>query len=88
MNETSTSLERVAIIADLGEINAGRDRVTRRLGLPGMKILHPVSADNKFLPHTMPLPIVWFIPAPDNDTARGWFETALAMRRFACRYLR
>jgi 4-alpha-glucanotransferase len=46
------------------------------------------GADNPFLPHNYPSNCVAYTGTHDNDTARGWYETAPESERdFARRYL-
>ena len=78
------------IAEDLGVITP--DVVALRDGfkLPGMKILQFGFDEpkNPFLPHNYPSHCVAYTGTHDNDTARGWFDTAPeAERRYALNYL-
>jgi 4-alpha-glucanotransferase len=85
------SLGELPIIAeDLGLIT--EDVVALRDGnnFPGMKILQFAFSgpDNSFLPHHFPENCVVYTGVHDNDTTRGWYETASDHEReFALRYL-
>ena len=93
LSETSTGLNTdLPIIAeDLGEITPDVIELRDQFDLPGMKILQFgfSGPDNKFLPHNYPTTnCVAYTGTHDNDTARGWYETAPENERdFACRYL-
>ncbi len=93
LGETPEGLERdLPIIAeDLGEITPDVIELRDQFDLPGMKILQFAFSgpDNKFLPHNFPTPhCVAYTGTHDNDTARGWYETAPEEERdFARRYL-
>jgi 4-alpha-glucanotransferase len=59
--------------------------------LPGMKILQFgfSSPKDPFLPHNYSSYCVAYTGTHDNDTARGWFESAPeGERKFALRYLK
>lgn len=79
------------IAEDLGEITPDVIELRDQFDLPGMKILQFgfTGPDNKFLPHNYPTTnCVAYTGTHDNDTARGWFETAPEDERdFARRYL-
>jgi 4-alpha-glucanotransferase len=67
------------IAEDLGEISKDVFELRDLFGLPGMKILQfAFSGDPKdnFLPHNYPVNCVAYSGTHDNDTARGWYETA------------
>lgn len=67
------------IAEDLGEITPDVYALRDALGLPGMKILHFAFShpDNAFLPHNFTTPnCVVYTGTHDNDTSRGWWETA------------
>lgn len=93
LRETSTgSYTDLPIIAeDLGEITPDVIELRDQFDLPGMKILQFAFSgpDNKFLPHNfLTSNCVVYTGTHDNDTARGWFETAPEEERdFARRYL-
>jgi 4-alpha-glucanotransferase len=79
------------IAEDLGEITPDVIELRDQFDLPGMKILQFAFSgpDNKFLPHNFPAyNCVAYTGTHDNDTARGWFETAPEHELdFARRYL-
>ena len=91
LSDARTSEIELPIIAeDLGVITP--DVVALRDGfkMPGMKILQFGFDDpkNPFLPHNYPAHCVAYTGTHDNDTARGWFETApKGEREFALKYL-
>jgi 4-alpha-glucanotransferase len=86
-----TALGDLPIIAeDLGEITPDVIELRDQFNLPGMKILQFAFSgpDNEFLPHNYPDHCVTYTGTHDNDTARGWYETAPEYERdFARRYL-
>lgn len=79
------------IAEDLGEITPDVIELRDQFDLPGMKILQFgfSGSDNKFLPHNYPTTnCVAYTGTHDNDTARGWYESAPEDERdFARRYL-
>lgn len=79
------------IAEDLGEITPDVIELRDRFDLPGMKILQFAFSgpDNKFLPHNyLTSNCVAYTGTHDNDTARGWFESAPENEcDFARRYL-
>lgn len=83
--------EDLPIIAeDLGEITPDVIELRDQFNLPGMKILQFAFSgpDNVFLPHNYPANCVTYTGTHDNDTARGWYESAPEHERdFARRYL-
>jgi len=86
----TAEIELPIIAEDLGVIT--EDVVALRDGfhLPGMKILQFGfdNAENAFLPHNYPSHCVAYTGTHDNDTARGWLDTAPeAERAFALKYL-
>lgn len=79
------------IAEDLGEITPDVVELRDRFALPGMKILQFAFSgpDNPFLPHHYTPHCVVYTGTHDNDTARGWYESAPeAEKDFARRYLR
>jgi 4-alpha-glucanotransferase len=75
---------------DLGEITPDVVELRDRFGLPGMKILQFAftGPDNPFLPHHYTPHCVVYTGTHDNDTARGWYESAPESEKdFARRYL-
>ncbi len=86
--QSSTGLPIIA--EDLGEITPDVIELRDRFDLPGMKILQFAFSGpgNAFLPHNYPANCVVYSGTHDNDTARGWYETAPESERdFARRYL-
>jgi 4-alpha-glucanotransferase len=78
------------IAEDLGVITSDVIELRKRYHLPGMRILQFAFSgpDNPFLPHHYVPNCVAYTGTHDNDTARGWFESAAdAERNFALRYL-
>jgi len=78
------------IAEDLGLITPDVIELRDGYKLPGMKILQFGfdAAKNPFLPHNYPAHCVAYTGTHDNDTARGWFDTAPEQERaFALRYL-
>ena len=78
------------IAEDLGEITPDVIVLREQFELPGMKILQFAFSDpdNVFLPHNYPSHCVTYTGTHDNDTARGWYESAPEHERdFANRYL-
>ena len=84
----------VPIIAeDLGLITDDVRQLLATTRFPGMKVLQFAfgggGPDNLYLPHNYPDPnCVVYTGTHDNDTTRGWFETAPAdEREYVLRYL-
>lgn len=78
------------IAEDLGLITPDVIALLKEFQLPGMKVLQFgfSGPDNPFLPHNYPENCVAYTGTHDNDTARGWFETADEKEReFAVKYL-
>jgi 4-alpha-glucanotransferase len=79
------------IAEDLGVITTDVIELRERYHLPGMKILQFgfSGPDNPFLPHNYPRNCVAYTGTHDNDTARGWFDSApKEEHKLALRYLR
>ena len=79
------------IAEDLGLVTPDVIELLEAFNLPGMKVLQFgfSGPDNPFLPHNYVTNCVAYTGTHDNDTARGWFETAQPHEReFAQRYLR
>jgi len=73
---------------DLGEITPDVIELRDSLGLPGMKILQfgfSSTPDDPFLPHNYPVHCVSYTGTHDNDTARGWYESASEKEKDFCR---
>jgi len=87
-----TQLGELPIIAeDLGVVTPDVGELLDAFKLPGMKVLQFgfSGPENPFLPHHYPLNCVAYTGTHDNDTARGWYESALENEKdFARRYLR
>ena len=78
------------IAEDLGVITPDVERLRDDFKLPGMKILQFGfdGAKNPFLPHNYPAHCVAYTGTHDNDTARGWYDSAPEHeRKFALKYL-
>jgi len=86
------ALGRLPIIAeDLGVMTPDVIELRDKFKLPGMRILQfafGAGTDNPFLPHNFVNNTIVYTGTHDNDTARGWFESATERERvFACKYL-
>ena len=79
------ALGELPIIAeDLGVITPEVDALRQGNGLPGMKVLQFAfagSADDPYLPHNYEPHCVVYTGTHDNDTTRGWYETAPEVER-------
>ncbi len=78
------------IAEDLGLITKDVIELRERYHLPGMKILQFgfSGPDNPFLPHLYVQNCVAYTGTHDNDTARGWLNTAPEKEReYAFKYL-
>ncbi len=78
------------IAEDLGLVTPDVTALLEEFQLPGMKVLQFgfSDPDNPFLPHNYPVNCVAYTGTHDNDTARGWLETAGEKERtFALKYL-
>jgi 4-alpha-glucanotransferase len=88
---TQNEGETMPIIAeDLGVITPDVVELRDTFHLPGMKILQFGFDDpaNPFLPHNYSKNCVAYTGTHDNDTVRGWYDTAPEKEReFARRYL-
>jgi 4-alpha-glucanotransferase len=84
------NLSDLPIIAeDLGVITPDVSELRDGFSLPGMKILQFAFSgpDNPFLPHHYPSHCVAYTGTHDNNTARGWYESASeGERAFTHRY--
>ena len=91
MGLISNSDSELPIIAeDLGLITPDVVELRDEFNLPGMKILQFgfSGPDNPFLPHNYTSNCVAYTGTHDNDTARGWLESApQEEREYAFRYL-
>jgi 4-alpha-glucanotransferase len=84
-------IELPIIAEDLGVITPDVVELREAFKLPGMRILQFgfSGADNPFLPHNYVSNCVAYTGTHDNDTTRGWFNSAPQHEReFAQRYLR
>jgi 4-alpha-glucanotransferase len=79
----------LAIIAeDLGEVTPDVEVLRRQFALPGMRILQFAFGDdsrNTFLPHHHQNDTVVYTGTHDNDTTRGWWESASEHERRSVR---
>jgi len=79
------------IAEDLGVLTPEVEALRDRFEFPGMKILQFAftdDADNAYLPHNYQSNCVVYTGTHDNDTTRGWFNSAPPPERaFAQRYL-
>jgi len=76
------------IAEDLGLITEPVKQMRDRFNLPGMKILQFAFAsdpDDDFLPHNYPVNCVAYTGTHDNNTTRGWYESAPAREQDFCR---
>ncbi len=79
------------IAEDLGVITPDVIALRDKFALPGMKVLQFgfSGPDNAFLPHSYLPNCVVYTGTHDNDTARGWYQSAPENEKdFARRYLR
>lgn len=86
------ALGELPIIAeDLGVITPEVERLRDDNGLPGMKVLQFAfanGASDPYLPHNYPRNCVVYTGTHDNDTTRGWYQSAPeAERDHVRRYL-
>jgi 4-alpha-glucanotransferase len=75
---------------DLGLITEDVVALRDGFGFPGMRIMQFgfSGPDNNFLPHHYIRNCAAYTGVHDNDTSRGWYESASEHERdFACRYL-
>jgi 4-alpha-glucanotransferase len=89
LNTSGTGLPIIA--EDLGLVTPDVIELLEAFNLPGMKVLQFgfSGPDNPFLPHNYTTNCVAYTGTHDNDTARGWLESAEPHEReFAQRYLR
>jgi 4-alpha-glucanotransferase len=76
------------IAEDLGVITPEVTALRNAFNLPGMKVLQfafDTGPDNPFLPHNYTRMAVAYTGTHDNDTTRGWYETASEGARDYCR---
>ena len=83
------SFESLPLLAeDLGEITPDVVELRDSLGLPGMKIFQfgfASTPDDPFLPHNYPRNCVAYTGTHDNDTAKGWYQSATDKESDFCR---
>ena len=73
------ALSDLPIVAeDLGDITPDVQALLQKLGIPGMKVLQFAfqETDSAYLPHRHVPNGVVYTGTHDNDTTRGWWETA------------
>jgi len=79
------------IAEDLGMITDEVHALRKRVGLPGMKVLHFAfgkDPEHEYLPHNYDADCVVYLGTHDNDTTLGWFESRGPQERsFVQRYL-
>ncbi len=79
------------IAEDLGVITPDVEQLRDAFAFPGMRILQfgfNSDASHAFLPHNYVANCVVYTGTHDNDTARGWFDSATERERdYACAYL-
>jgi 4-alpha-glucanotransferase len=79
------------IAEDLGMITDEVRALRKRVGLPGMKVLHFAFAEDathEYLPHNYAPDCVVYLGTHDNDTTVGWFNSREQQERdFCLRYL-
>jgi 4-alpha-glucanotransferase len=79
------------IAEDLGMISDEVRALRKRVGLPGMKVLHfafSEGAEHEYLPHNYTSDYVVYLGTHDNDTTLGWFNALPQQERdFVLRYL-
>jgi 4-alpha-glucanotransferase len=92
LSAIESALGDLPIIAeDLGEITPDVIALREKFHLPGMKILQFAFAtdpEDPFLPHNYPVNCVAYTGTHDNDTVKGWYESAPEKERdLSRRYL-
>lgn len=79
------------IAEDLGVITEDVEALRDGFGLPGMKIIQfgfTGDPEDEFLPHHYPENCFAYTGTHDNNTARGWYESATPReQQFCCAYL-
>jgi len=89
-DHSSSEIELPIIAEDLGVITPDVVELRDGFNLPGMRIMQFGFTDPKdpFLPHNYISHCIAYTGSHDNDTARGWFDTAPEKERnYALRYL-
>ena len=67
------------IAEDLGMLTPAVHRLLKNSGYPGMKVLQfafNASEESTYLPHNLPNHCVVYTGTHDNDTTRGWLDSA------------
>lgn len=74
------------IVEDLGFLTPQVERLLRRSGYPGMRILQFAFGDdeNKYLPHKYIENCVAYSGTHDNDTIVGWYESLDSGTKYRC----
>jgi len=89
LRAVSGALGSLPIVAeDLGEITPDVVALREQFSLPGMRILQfgfEGRPDHEFLPHNYTRRCVVYTGTHDNDTARGWYESADEIASDFCR---
>ncbi len=76
------------IAEDLGVVTPDVTSLREQFNLPGMKLLQfafSTDPDDPFLPHNFPVNCVAYTGTHDNDTSRGWYDSAPESERDLCR---
>jgi len=88
-DKITEKLGKLPIIAeDLGVITDAVIEIREDFNLPGMKILQFAFAsdpDDDFLPHNYPVNCVAYTGSHDNNTVRGWYDSAPEREKDLCR---
>jgi 4-alpha-glucanotransferase len=76
------------IAEDLGVITPAVTELRQACGFPGMRVMQFAfgdTSDNPYLPHNFDVATVAYTGTHDNDTTRGWWDSASAELRDAVR---
>ena len=68
-----------SLAEDLGLLTPAVHKLLRNSGYPGMKVLQfafSAGEESDYLPHNLPTHCVVYTGTHDNDTTRGWWDTA------------
>ena len=80
IKKINATLENASILAeDLGLLTPAVHKLLRNSGYPGMKVLQfafSAGEESDYLPHNLPTHCVVYTGTHDNDTTRGWWDTA------------
>ena len=65
------------IAEDLGDVGESVDKLRRKAGIPGMRVLQFAfdGSDSSFLPHNYERRTVAYLGTHDNDTTAGWWAS-------------